>query len=53
MFSDRYVIACGVKAMQYHIRYTGQPTYSYKLSFKGKYSIVQLLGQNAKDWGKV
>jgi juvenile-hormone esterase len=52
MFGDRYVIACGVKGIELHARYSSHPVYSYRLAFKGKYSIVQLLGQQSKDWGK-
>jgi len=53
MFSDRYVVACGVNGIQYHARYSDKPVYAYRLSFKGKYSVVQLLGQNAQDWGTI
>ncbi|ODM96612.1 Venom carboxylesterase-6 [Orchesella cincta] len=51
MFGDRYSVSCGLKAMRYHSIHTGQPVYAYHLSFNGKYSIVQLLGQNSQDWG--
>lgn len=53
MFGDRYSISCGLKAMRYHSRYTSQPVYAYHLSYNGKYSIVQLLGQNSQDWGNL
>lgn len=51
MFGDRYSISCGLKAMRYHSMHTGQPVYAYHLSYSGKYSIVQLLGQKSEDWG--
>lgn len=51
MFGDRYSVACGLKGLRLHAMQTAQPVYAYHLSFNGKYSIVQLLGQKAEDWG--
>ncbi|XP_021956499.1 venom carboxylesterase-6 [Folsomia candida] len=51
MFGDRYVITCGIRGMQLHARYSPQPVYAYRLAYRGKYSIVQLLGQSPQDYG--
>lgn len=37
--------------MQLHARYSPQPVYAYRLAYRGKYSIVQLLGQSPQDYG--
>ncbi len=51
MFGDRYSINCGVKGIQLHSRYSAHPVYAYQLGYRGKYSIVQLLGQKTSEWG--
>jgi len=51
MFSDRYVIVCGVKSLQYHAKFSGAPVYPYLFNYRGSYSYVQLLGQKPSDWG--
>ena len=53
MLSDRYLGVCTHKAIRYHAQYTGMPVYGYFLDYSGKYGVVQMLGQDPKDWGKV
>lgn len=53
MLGDRFFLKCGLDGLYLHSKYTGEPVYAYEFSFEGKYSIVQLYGQNATDWGKL
>ena len=51
MFSDRYVVVCGVKSINYHAQLSGQPVYAYHFDYRGSYGMVQLVGQKPEDWG--
>ncbi|CAG7719445.1 unnamed protein product [Allacma fusca] len=51
MLDDRYLKVCGHKAIRYHAELADMPVYAYYLSYRGKYSVVELLGQKPEDWG--
>jgi len=49
MLGDRFIISGLHKGMQYHSSLA--PTYAYKFSYKGKYSVSHGLSLNRADWG--
>lgn len=53
MLGDRFFLQSGLDGMQLHSHFTGESVYAYEFSFEGKYSIVQLYGQDAQEWGKL
>lgn len=53
MFSDRYVNVCGVKSIQLHANLNPRPVYAYRLTYRGSYGMVNLIGQKTEDWGEL
>lgn len=53
IIGDRYFLECGLEAMRYHSKFTGMPVYGYQFSYPGRYSMVQLVGADPKDWGNL
>lgn len=45
------MVACSWKGIQLHATHSPAPVYAYRFSYRGKYSIVGLLGEKAEDWG--
>lgn len=49
LLGDRWVVTGVHKSIQYHSGLA--PTYGYKFSYKGRYSVAKPLSLNRADWG--
>ena len=51
MLGDRFIVSGLHKGMQYHSSIA--PTYGFKFSYKGRYSVSHGLSLNRADWGEI